>query len=362
VSAPLAVAFVWFTTHFGGGFASGRQVVEFYTRFGWYAVFLPILSMAIVAVVYYLMWRSAAQWKVFDYRSWADAYFGRSRIVFANVFEVLFNLLLITATAVAFATGGATLEATLGTPYILNTVAIAIVMFVLTIYGAEVVRRAASWMGLVIVAGLLLVYGSHVTGRIPALIEVLRSAPAPEGIGAALWSALVYAGLMSTLIGAMVAVADVLDDRRAVIKAVAWGFAINTGLLWLASLVLLADYPAILPEQVPLLYVIDQGAGHLWMKPVVSVLILLAVVTSGVNLIFGGTKRIVSAVSKNDDARTRRVANVVTSGLYVVITWAIALFGLIPLIARGYRYIGYIAVFTITLPVLAAGIIRRART
>ena len=48
-----ALAFVWFTTHFGGGFASGRQLVEFYTRFGWYAACLPIIAMAICAITFY---------------------------------------------------------------------------------------------------------------------------------------------------------------------------------------------------------------------------------------------------------------------------------------------------------------------
>ena len=30
----LGVAFVWFTTHFGGGFASGAQIYSYYVRYG----------------------------------------------------------------------------------------------------------------------------------------------------------------------------------------------------------------------------------------------------------------------------------------------------------------------------------------
>lgn len=29
----LGVAFVWFTTHFGGGFASGAQIYSYYVRY-----------------------------------------------------------------------------------------------------------------------------------------------------------------------------------------------------------------------------------------------------------------------------------------------------------------------------------------
>ena len=33
-SIIFGVAFVWFTTHFGGGFASGAQIYSYYVRFG----------------------------------------------------------------------------------------------------------------------------------------------------------------------------------------------------------------------------------------------------------------------------------------------------------------------------------------
>lgn len=33
-SVIFGVAFVWFTTHFGGGFASGAQIYSYYVRYG----------------------------------------------------------------------------------------------------------------------------------------------------------------------------------------------------------------------------------------------------------------------------------------------------------------------------------------
>jgi uncharacterized membrane protein YkvI len=96
------------------------------------------------------------------------------------------------------------------------------------------------------------------------------------------------------------------------------------------------------------------------MEIAVSLLIVFAVVSTGVNLIFGGAKRIVAVWAKNDNPKKLKVANVVASGLYVVVTWAIALFGLIPLIAKGYGYIGYIAVFVLIIPVLLIGFLERS--
>ena len=49
----LSVAFVWFTTQFGGGFASGRQLIDYFVKYGWYAVFTPILVQLIQALILY---------------------------------------------------------------------------------------------------------------------------------------------------------------------------------------------------------------------------------------------------------------------------------------------------------------------
>ena len=42
----LGVAFVWFTTHFGGGFASGAQIYSYFVRYGAWCILMPVLAMA----------------------------------------------------------------------------------------------------------------------------------------------------------------------------------------------------------------------------------------------------------------------------------------------------------------------------
>ena len=40
-----------------------------------------------------------------------------------------------------------------------------------------------------------------------------------------------------------------------------------------------------------------------------------------------------------------------------MLTWGIALFGLIPLVAKGYGYLGYIGLFVVVLPVIGKGLL-----
>ena len=46
------VAFVWFTTHFGGGFASGAQIYSYFVRYGIWCLLMPVLAMLYNAVFF----------------------------------------------------------------------------------------------------------------------------------------------------------------------------------------------------------------------------------------------------------------------------------------------------------------------
>ena len=89
-SMILGVAFVWFTTHFGGGFASGAQIYSYYVRYGVWSLFMPFLAMAYNGVFFAYCLYFARKHQVYDYRSYNDAFYGKYAPVFSNLFEVLY--------------------------------------------------------------------------------------------------------------------------------------------------------------------------------------------------------------------------------------------------------------------------------
>ena len=154
----LGVSFVWFTTHFGGGFASGAQIYSYFVRFGIWCLIMPVLAMIYNAVFFAYSLRFARKHEVYDYRSYNNAFYGRFAPIFSNLFEVLYICVMCVAPAVAFATGGATLSALTGLPYFLCTFLIGIFIFVVAIFGTDLVRKVASVLSVCIIAGLLIVY------------------------------------------------------------------------------------------------------------------------------------------------------------------------------------------------------------
>ena len=86
----LGVAFVWFTTHFGGGFASGAQIYSYYVRYGIWCLLMPVLAMGYNAVFFAYCLRFARKHEVYDYRSYNNAFYGKFAPVFSNLFEGLY--------------------------------------------------------------------------------------------------------------------------------------------------------------------------------------------------------------------------------------------------------------------------------
>ena len=154
----LGVSFVWFTTHFGGGFASGAQIYSYFVRYGIWCLIMPVLAMLYNAVFFAYSLRFARKHEVYDYRSYNNAFYGRFAPVFSNLFEVLYICVMCVAPAVAFATGGATLSTLTGLPYLLCTFLIGLFIFVVAIFGTDLVRKVASVLSICIIAGLLIVY------------------------------------------------------------------------------------------------------------------------------------------------------------------------------------------------------------
>jgi uncharacterized membrane protein YkvI len=364
-----AVAFVWFTTHFGGGFASGRQLVDFYVQYGWYAIFTPVVSAGIITAVLYCAWTFAVKQKVYDYRSWSVAYYeplGWLEPFFSLCIEVMYLIILLMATGVAFSTGGETLKQLVpNLPYNVTTIGIALFIFALTIWGAETVRKAATFMAILIISGMLVIYVSNLVVNFSSLVAVVETLPSANGgFWPAMWQSVKYAGLQCSLIGAYTAVADVLTTQKDVKKATFIGFAVNAGVLFLAATGALSHYPAILNKTeipLPITYITQHGGGGSIGMILFSMVMLLAVVSTGVGLIYGGARRISAWWTKRTGVTNSRKVDVISSAVYVGVSWYVASFGLIRLIAQGYAWVGVLSTPLVVIPVLLTAVIRGQR-
>ena len=368
-SIILGIAFVWFTTHFGGGFASGAQIYTYYVKYGIWCLIMPVLAMLYNAVFFAYCLRFARKHEVYDYRSYNNAFYGRFAPIFSNLFEVLYLCVMCVAPAVAFATGGATLSTLTGLPYLLCTLIIGAFIFIVAIFGTDLVRKVASVLSICIIAGLLIVYIPNIiagSGAIAQTMHTMTAQPAP--FGKALYAAFLYGTFQLANVAVFVQHAKSFEKPNDAIKSMGIGWIINALLMVMVVLGLLSvcSNPDIVNQSVPTLFMVQNGVGSHVLTPLISILIILGAVSTAVNMVAAMVKRICSGLEKTRPQQTqsKKITSrqIIVALICCIVDFGIAQFGLLTLIQKAYSALAYLAIPVILIPYIVHMIATRFDT
>ena len=364
---PLAVgvAFVAFTTQFGGGFASGAQIYSYFINYGIWGLVLPLLSQFLLAFFFWYGLRYAFLHKTYDYRAFGDSFYGKSKVLFSNLYEITYLILIATATSAAFATGGSTLNSLFNIPYALCTLVVGAFIFVISLYGTNIVRKCASTLSVLIIIGLVIVLVPNIIVQFGTITESISRLAAGElpvssgesGLfGAALKSAILYFAFQLPSIGLMYQHTEPLTDVKQVDRAALYMFLCNYIAMMLSVIGMLAIsfQPELEGASVPMLVFVQNGVGAGLLTPIISILIILGSVSTGVNMIAGIVARTVNALERRMDESKRAQGHMVRSAaaalIFTVGVWAISQVGLMAIVKKGYAYLGYAGFLSVLIP------------
>ena len=141
----------------------------------------------------------------------------------------MYLCVMCVAPAVAFATGGATLSALTGLPYLLCTFVIGVFIFIVAIFGTDLVRKVASVLSVCIIAGLLIVYIPNIAAGFGAIKETAAAMQAePVPFGKALYSAFLYGTFQLANVAVFVQHAKSFEKPDDAVKSMGIGFVVNT--------------------------------------------------------------------------------------------------------------------------------------
>ena len=364
---PLAVgvAFVAFTTQFGGGFASGAQIYSYFINYGIWGLFLPLLSQFLLAFFFWYGLRYAFSHKTYDYRAFGDSFYGKYKVLFSNLYEITYLILIATATSAAFATGGSTLNSLFGIPYWLCTLVVGAFIFIISLYGTNIVRKCASTLSVLIIIGLVVVLVPNIIVQFGTITESIGRMAAGElpvsssesGLfGAALKSAILYFAFQLPSIGLMYQHTEPLTDVKQVDRAALYMFLCNfiAMMLSIIGMLAIAFKPELEGASVPMLVFVQNGVGAGILTPIISILIILGAVSTGVNMIAGIVTRTVNAVERRMDESKRAQGHMIRAAIaalvFTVGVWAISQVGLMAIVKRGYAYLGYAGFISVMIP------------
>ena len=365
---PLAVgvAFVAFTTQFGGGFASGAQIYQYFINYGIWCLILPAFAQGLYAIFFWYGMRYAYKHKKYDYRSFSDSIYGSTRPVMSNLYEICYLIMIGTASAAAFATGGSTIATLTGLPYLVCTIIVGVFIFFIALYGTAMVRKCASTLSVLIIVGLVLVLVPNIAAQSGAIAETISRMSAGEmcvlsketgAFGPALYSAFLYFLFQLASVSVMYQHMEAITSEKQINKAAIWIFICNFFAMELAIIGLLAvSFVADLAKaSVPMLVLVQNGVGAGILTPIISLLIIMGAISTAVNMISGIVTRCVNALERRMDSDEKRAEghlrrNAIFTLIFTLIAFGIAQFGLMAVVKKGYAYLGYAAFITLFVP------------
>ena len=372
----LAIAFVAFTTQFGGGFASGAQIYQYFINFGIWCLILPALTQGLYALFFWYGMRYAYRHKTYDYRSFSDSIYGKTKAVMSNLYEICYLIMIGTASAAAFATGGSTLNTLFGLPYWLCTALVAAFIFFIALYGTTVVRKCAATLSVMIIVGLVLVLVPNILAQSGAIADSIGRMTAGElpvissetgDFAPALWKAVLYFFFQLASVSVMYQQMEAVKDVKQINRAAIWIFICNFFAMELSIVGLLAvAYAAeLVGASVPMLVLVQNGVGASVLTPIISILIILGAISTAVNMISGIVTRCVNAMERRmpeeKKAQGHLARNAAFTLLFTFMAFGIAQFGLMAVVKKGYAYLGYAAFITLFVPFVIHAIATRGK-
>ena len=340
----------------GGGYATGRELAEFFLPSGPWgglaAILVATLIFSLVCSVTFLFARHVQAW---DYVTFFKQLLGPGWVLFEGAY-VLFIILIL---AVYGAAAGAIGASLLGLPAIVGTAALAAAIVAVVTFGNASVERMFAYVSYLLYAvyALFIVLAfTHFGDRISA--GFANGGPTTGWLG----GGTVYAGY--NLIGAVVVlpvIRHLTSNRDAIVAGVIAGpLATLPALLFFIAMI--GFYPQIAGATLPsdfLLQKLDIPLFHL----VFQLMIFAALLESGASSVHAINERIARALqNRRGIALSNRARLAIALALLIGCMFVADRFGLVALIATGYRALAYVLIAVYVIPVLTLGVWRLTRS
>ena len=336
----------------GGGYATGRELAEYFLPSGpWGGLAAILLSTILFSVVCALTFLFARAVGALDYRTFFKELLGPAWFVFEAAYILFIILILAVYGAAAGAIGGAVF----GVAEVWGTIALAAAIIAIVTFGNASVERMFVYVSYLLYAVYLLFIVLAFTkfgGRIADGFAQGGSTAGWLGGGT------VYAGY--NLIGAVVVlpiVRHLTSNRDAIIAgAIAGPLAMIPAALFFTAMI--AFYPAIAGETLPSDFLLQQMQLPLF-HLLFQLMIFSALLESGASSVHAINERISQALlARRGRELSNRARLIIALALLVGCMFVAQRFGLVALIANGYRALGYILIAVYVLPLMTIGIWR----
>lgn len=334
----------------GGGYATGRELAEFFLARGpWGGLIAILFATLLFSIFSSLTFLAARRFQTYDYKSFFKQLLGPAW----HLFELAYLIFVVLILAVYGAASGAIGNALFGAPLWAGTIVLALCIASVVAFGNKAVERLFRDVS-------YLLYGVYALFIVLALWKF--GSRVPSGFAAyhqtSGWalSGVTYFGY--NIVGAVVilpVLRHLMNDRDAVIAGtIAGPLTMLPALLFFIPMV--AFYPEVQSATLPsdfLLQRIGSPAFHILFQA----MIFSALLESGTSSVHAINERIDRAwEARTGKELTHRQRLSIAALVLVGCMFLASRFGLVELIATGYRALAYILLATFILPLVTIGV------
>lgn len=357
-SAAISVACVWFGTHVGGGFATGNQTVMYFASFGWPTIFMPVLIIMLLGWCYYNSAVMAKNHQVFRYDQFAEELYAPFSKAGKMFFDVAYIVLVVVGSGIAIAGGGELLRELFGLNYYLGIILTGFIFFILTSFGAKLVRSASTVITLLILVSLLIILVPGLRNAAPNVSQIVATKDMfGASWGKAIWMALLYSGFQSLVAASIISTSDTLKTTKDCKKFAIMGTIINGVMLGLCAVMLLGHMPAVKETSLPIFDIVSKFNQPILLVAY-SVSLYCAFISTGVGVTFGLVARFEEKIFTGLDINKRRM---IISFLAILGAILLSIGGLTKLVAVGYGWLGRICIPLLVFPLAVIAPIKNSK-
>ncbi len=342
----------------GGGYATGREIVEYGGKFGalgWWSGVATFIGFAIVSALSFELIR---MYKLYDFKSFIRSIAGP----LYRVFDVVYTIFMIIVIAIMSSATGSIVEEMTGLNYWVGVIGITIVVGILNFYGANIISYFETFGTIALYVGYIcfsvLVISSH-TGNIERVFAAQDISYTPDAtVPLALWTGILYIAY-----NLIVFPASFFSIRRQESRKQSMISGVIAGLLmtlpwFLTYFAIMGFYPSaeINGAPVPWVMMMTASGAPGWMMVMFGIVMGWTLIETATGVIHAMIERIEKGREESGKIPlTRAKKAAITVGILIV-SIAFSKFGIIALVAKAYTILAYMFILLFLVPLLTVGV------
>lgn len=354
VKVYIVPAAVFVSVVMGGGYGTGREVVEFFTRYGLQGGLAGIgVATIAFALILGLTYEFARVSRAYDYR----AFFGALIGPFWWLFEILYLVLFLLVLGVVSSAAGNILEQEFGITSTLGLALMLLLVAALVFFGRELLERILTLWSAAMYVVFFLYFAQVLQGGELDVGATVHASKAQPG-----W---LTGGLLYVLYNVAIAPVLLFATRAIVTRREALLSGVLTAVLVMVPALLFhvsyaVGFPDVLEQAVPNYWMIDRFAPD-WLLVAFLVALFGTLVETGAGLVHGFIERIEAVLKPEMDDGLGHLPRALIAVAALGASGLLGSAGIISLIAKGYSALALGFALVYVAPLFTLGVYRIVR-